>query len=196
MQKQISFLIQREYSNDLPSLFKCISKVITGETDEMGFTLSGKTVIINLLFLQSNQIFSTCSFIFVAFICVFRNVLVSLFFSYVDACCTLRLAARAEEVKVRGRFVIASADSSLLWRWLLWNCRLCFRSLSGYLFFSKLGGPVLHVLGSWLCSPTRITITKSILQRGNTCRCMFQACPGAVIPAWDTHTHTRTDLCL
>lgn len=39
--KNIIFLIQREYSNDLPSLFKCVSKVITGERDKMGFTLAG-----------------------------------------------------------------------------------------------------------------------------------------------------------
>lgn len=51
----------------------------------------------------------------------------------------------------------------------------------GICFLVNLGAPLLHGPGSWLRSPTRIAITKSILQRGNTCRGMLQACPGAVI---------------
>lgn len=59
---------------------------------------------------------------------------------------------------------------------------ICFRE--------NTGAPILQALGSWLYSPTRIAITKSILQRGNTCRGMLRACPGAVILSWNVRAHT------
>lgn len=107
-------------------------------------TLRKNRMIINLSFLQSNQIFSTpLLYLCCLYLCLLKTSS-SLWFFLVHMwtpACTLRLAAGAEKVKVSGRFATASADSSLLWRWLLWNCGLCFWSLSGYLFFSKLGGP-------------------------------------------------------
>ena len=69
-----------------------------------------------------------------------------------------------------------------------------FTARSGICFRANSGAPLLHGLGSWLHSPTRIAITKSILQRGNTCRGMLQACPCAVILDWDTHAHTHAHM--
>lgn len=100
----------------------------------------------------------------------------------------------SENVKVRGSNKRLLIQFRSVWnRFLDCYCGpVCsvFTACSSICFLANSGAPVLQVLSSWIYSPTRIVITKSILQRGNTCRGMLRGCPGAVIRAWDTHART------